>query len=139
MLSLEFMRRLNAATGIRSTGWRQGGPGSGNISRVHAPALLLEPGFCSNPHWAAFCRTGEGADCIGRCLAEAIEACFAGGPVALSVGHAYRRDGSDWSDEERRGDGGAPAADPEDPAFNEEAELVELYLTSAAQHLINYA
>lgn len=139
----DFLMRLSVAADIRSTGFRQDGRGAGNISRVRAPAMLLEPGFVSNVHWAAFCRTGEGADCIGKALAESIAETFSGGVVALSVGHAYRRDGSDWSDEEKRGDGGAPVADPddgspEDPAFDEEAELVELYLTAAAEHLVSY-
>jgi hypothetical protein len=139
----DFLTRLSVQADIRSTGYRQEGPGAGNISRVHAPAMLLEPGFVSNPHWAAFCRTGEGSDCIGRCLAESIAETFPGGLVCLSVGHAYRRDGSDWSGEEKRGDGGAPVADPdegvpENPAFDEEAELVELYITSAAEHLVAY-
>jgi len=139
----DFLTRLATAADVRSTGFRQSGAGAGNIARVKAPALFLEPGFVSNPFWAAFCRTGEGADCIGRCLAESIAETFPGGLVCLSVGHAYRRDGSDWNSEETKGDGGAPVADPEsgapeDPAFDEEAELVELYITSAAEHLVAY-
>jgi hypothetical protein len=97
----DFLTRLSIAADIRGIGFRQDGRGTGNISRVRAPAMLLEPGFASNPHWAAFCRTGEGADCIGRVLAQSIVEHFSGGIVAFSVGHAYRRDGVSRRDADR--------------------------------------
>ena len=129
--------------GIRTTGARRSGPGSGNIARVKAPAMLLEPCFVSNPEWAAFCRTGEGVDALGKAVALSIAGLFHRGVVCLSVGHAYRRDTADWSSEERRGDGGAPVADPEDgvpedPEYDEEAELAELQVTSCAEYLSRY-
>jgi len=103
------------------------GAGSGNLQYVAAPALLLEPGFISDPEYAARVSTGEGADKLGRCIAAAIVKAFpAGGIVGLSVGHRYRGNG----------DMGAPVAGSEDPAFDQEAELAELYLDAATEVLL---
>jgi hypothetical protein len=125
------------AQGVQpSRGQIAGGKGAGNISRVDAPAMLLEPGFVSNPEFAAFARTGEGIDALGRALARAIERTFPeGGLVALSTGHAHRT-------RAKLQDPGAPVADPtgwaEDPEWDSEVELVEAYLASAVEHLVSY-
>lgn len=141
-LGYSFLDKLATATGIAVAGCRVG-TGSGNIARVHAPAILIEPGFVSNPTWAAFVRSSEGTDAIAKCLASAIHECFPeGGTVAFSVGHAYRREsgGPEWTDEDRRGDGGAPVADlgdqfAEDPTRDEEAELAEQLLLATGEFL----
>lgn len=70
-----------------------GGRGAYNVRIVACPAVLLEPGFVSNPEFADAVRTGEGIDMLALCLARSIRDCFpdpAGGPVGLSAGHAYR-------------------------------------------------
>lgn len=113
------------------------GRGSGNIARVRAPAMLLEPGFISDPEFAAFARTGEGIDALGAAFANATIRTFpAGGLVAIRVGHAYRKRPGHVDDP------GAPVADPddsaEDPEWDSEVELCEAYLGSAVERLITY-
>jgi hypothetical protein len=126
-LGIDMVSRVAYAFGMPSLGVLVGA-GSGNVQHVKAPALLLEPGFISDPEYARKVSTGEGSDKLGFCIAMAIQKAFpAGGIVGLSVGHKYR--GS--------GDMGAPVAGAENPAFDQEAELVELYLNAATEYLIN--
>lgn len=124
-----FLRRSCAAFDLPNHGVIKGGVGSGNVSRVRAPALLLEPGFLTYRPFLDALLTGEGIDAMGRALAESIRECFpGGGVVGLSVGHMYRGNG----------DKGAPAPHVEDPAWDQEAEIAEAYLKSAAQFLLSY-
>jgi hypothetical protein len=125
---VDMMARIAYAFGMPSLGVISGGAGSGNVQHVKAPALLIEPGFISDPDFRFRVSTGEGADKIGYCIAAAVMKAFPeGGIVGLSVGHRYRGNG----------DMGAPAAGAEDPAFDQEAELAELYLNATTEHLIN--
>lgn len=113
---------------------QRGGRGSALVQRVVAPAIVLEPGFITNREFFERITTGEGIDALGRCLAQSIIDTFPeGGLVALSVGHAYR-DGKRLT----AGDPGAvvPKHYDPDPAFDTEAELVDAYITSAAEHLL---
>jgi hypothetical protein len=108
-----------------------GGRGTFNVRHVKAPALLLEPGFVSNPDFAAMVRTGEGQDALARVLVESIRQHFDGGLVGLSVGHMYRG----------TADKGAPVYEPpgfEDPAWDQEGEICDAVIESAAQMLGGY-
>jgi hypothetical protein len=104
--------------------------GSYNVKLTKCPAILLEPGFVSNPEFAAIVRTGEGIDALARCLVRSIEECFpVGGLVALSVGHMYRG----------KPDPGAPVFEPDglhDPEFDDEAELNDAIIVSATEMLL---
>lgn len=126
-----FLENVREAFGHKSYGVLRGGKGSGNVSHVHwrIPAMLLEPGFISEPEFVRILSTGEGLDQMGKCLADSVASTFDRGLVALSIGHAYR--GS--------GDMGAFAAIREDPAFDQEAELCEGYVVAATDHLIGFS
>lgn len=109
------------------------GRGSGLVARIKwpAPALVLEPGFVSNPEFAEWAKTGEGIDALGQALAASIIECFPkGGLVGLSLGHKYRG----------TGDMGAIVYDDpdveDDPEWDQEAEIAEAYLDSATQFLL---
>lgn len=131
-----YLDELVAQSVQPSLGQVIGGRGAGNIARVDVPAMLLEPGFVSNPDFAAFARTGEGIDALGRALARSIMRTFPGGGlVTFSTGHAHRTRAA-------LQDPGAPVADPdgwaEDPEWDSEVELVEAYLASAVEYLVGY-
>jgi hypothetical protein len=115
--------------GIRDLGIISGGRGTYNLKFLKAPALLLEPGFVSNPEFAHIARTGEGQDALARCLVESIKQHFDGGLVGLSVGHMYRG----------TGDKGAPVHQDqgaEDPAWDQEAEICDAVVNVAAEMLV---
>lgn len=125
----DYTRRVAGIMQIRDDGVIVGGPGSGNVAHVSCPAMLIEPGFISDPEYAARLRTGEGIDALGRALAQSIIAAFPeGGIVALSNDHAYRGNS----------DTGAPVAGAEDPAWDSEIELVGPYLGAAKEILLAY-
>ena len=134
-LAHNILNRVSRAFGINksSPAVQSGVRGSALVRQVHAPAIVLEPGFVTNPEFQKMLSSGEGLDLMGSCVAGAIIELFPeGGLVALSVGHAYR-DGRPMT----KGDPGAlvPKDQDPDPAFDTEAELVEGYLTSAAEWL----
>lgn len=105
------------------------GRGSYNVRLVNAPAILVEPGFVSNPEFAARVRTGEGIDALARCLANSIREFFPfDGTIGLSAGHAYRD----------KPDSGAPVAEKDglhDPAFDDEMELNIAIIDTTAEML----
>jgi N-acetylmuramoyl-L-alanine amidase len=129
-----YLKHVVSTFGHRGLGQVQrGGRGSALVRRVFAPAIVLEPGFISNPEFRARISTGEGLDALGKCLADSIRELFPeGGLVGLSIGHAYR-DGRTLT----AGDPGAVVSkkDDPDPAFDTEAELVEAYITAASEYL----
>lgn len=98
-----------------------GGRGSYNVRLVKCPAILLEPGFISNPEFADRIRNGGGGlDSLAGCLARSIRECFpdpSKGPIGLSAGHAFRG----------KRDPGAPVYDKGDALvdkdFDDEDEL----------------
>jgi hypothetical protein len=104
--------------------------GSYNVKLCKCPAILLEPGFVSNPDFAAIVRTGEGIDALAKCLVDSIEECFPGGGlIGLSAGHAYRG----------KPDPGAPVYEPDglhDPDFDDETELNIAICESATEMLL---
>jgi hypothetical protein len=115
--------------GTRDLGVISGGRGTFNLKFIKAPALLLEPGFVSNPEFAAIVRTGEGQDALARCLVESIKQHFDGGLIGLSVGHMYRG----------TGDRGAPVYEPdgyEDAAWDDEGEICDAVINVASEMLI---
>lgn len=123
----DFLKRVCKEFGLPNGGVASGVRGSANISRVKCPAILIEPGFVSDPGFARVVSSGEGIDALGRVLAESIRAQFpTGGEAVLSIGHAYRGNG----------DMGANVVGAEDPAFDQEAELVEAYLNAATEYLL---
>lgn len=127
-----YTRICSMVFGIRDAGIVIGGRGTYNLQFLRAPAVLLEPGFVSNPEFAAILRTGEGQDALARCLVRSIEETFAGGLVGLSVGHLYRG----------TGDKGAPVAQPdglEDPAWDQEGEICDSVVEAAAVMLGGYS
>jgi len=109
---------------------RTTGRGSYNVRFYKCPAILVEPGFVSNPEFAAIVQTGEGIDAVARCLVDSIVTCFPeGGLVALSVGHKYRG-GKD--------DPGAPVYQGAlvDPETDSETELNDLVINVVEQMLL---
>jgi hypothetical protein len=128
-----FTRRAAEAFGHPDNGVLvMSGRGSGLVARVKwpAPALVLEPGFISNPEFAAWSLTGEGIDALGRALAESILECIEPGLIGLSIGHNYRG----------TGDMGAPVHPDHDdhPEWDQEAEIAEAYVDAATQYLVGY-
>jgi hypothetical protein len=116
---------------IRDAGIVVGPPrGEYNIKYVHAPAILVEPGFVSNHDFANVVQSGGGVDGLALTLVNSIRRNFPeGGLVALSVGHLYRG----------TGDQGAPVndiGDTLDPAFDTEGELNDAIITAAEETLI---
>lgn len=125
-----YTRIVSATFGHPDRGVSIGPPrGSYNVKLCKCPAILLEPGFVSNPEFAAIARTGEGIDALATCLVDSIVECFPqGGLVGLSVGHMYR--GKD--------DPGAPVYEHEalhDPDFDDEAELNDAIVIAATEML----
>lgn len=114
--------------GVKDLGVITGGRGTFNLKFAKCPAILLEPGFVSNPEFAAMVRTGEGQDALAKCLVESIKRHFDGGLVGLSVGHMYRG----------TGDRGAPVYEPEgfeDAAWDDEGEIADAIINSATKML----
>lgn len=122
------------------------GKGSGNVARIGSrrPAMLLEPGFLTDPEFAAFIRTGEGIDALGRALAHSIIQTFPeGGLVGLRIGHAFRTSPDDpydpgasipdAFDADRTEDEHAEAAE-----WDDEIEVVTPTLGAAAEILTAY-
>lgn len=125
-----YTRIVSSTFGHPDRGVSIGPPrGSYNVKLMRCPAVLLEPGFVSNPEFAAIARTGEGIDALAKCLVDSIVECFPdGGLVGLSVGHMYR--GKD--------DPGAPVYEPDglhDPEFDDEAELNNAIIIAATEML----
>jgi hypothetical protein len=123
----DYTRRAAQEFGIADGGIVREGRGTGNVGRMGTvPAILLEPGFISNPTFAQYIATGEMLDALARVLVQSITAYFAPGIVGLSVGHMYRG----------TGDKGAPvwqADDLVDPAFDQEGEIATLVVDAAQQ------
>lgn len=68
------------------------GRGDGNVKHTGMPAVLLEPLFASNPQQADLIRSDAGQAALARILAESIRRFFpAGGLIAFSVGHKYKK------------------------------------------------
>lgn len=103
--------------------------GSYNVKLMRCPAILLEPGYISNPEFGALARTGEGLDALAQCLVDSIVRCFpVGGLVGLSVGHGNRG----------KYDPGARLREQEglhDPDFDDEVELNDAIIVSATEML----
>jgi hypothetical protein len=115
--------------GHKNLGCISGGRGTFNLKFLKCPALLLEPGFVSNPGFAAIAKSGEGQDALARCLVESIKQHFDGGLIGLSVGHMYRG----------TGDRGAPVYEPdgyEDAAWDDEAEICDAVINAATEMLV---
>ena len=128
-----FLSNVHKTFGHQPYGLLKGGRGSGCVSWVKwsIPAMLLEPGFISEAEFARILATGEGADAMGKCLADSITATFESGLVALSIGHAYRGSGDKGAFVKMREDF--------DPSYDQEAELCESYVIAATEYLTGSA
>jgi hypothetical protein len=75
-------------------GVRVGGRGDGNLRRTDMPAVLLEPGFGSNPAQARLMETDRGLDTAARIILAGVERFWPdGAKVALSIGHKGSKPG----------------------------------------------
>ncbi len=96
-IGIQYSKYINSELGIKiggDNGIKVGGyngRGNGNLVHTKMPAVLLEPGFCSNPEFAKTIKTEEGRWKVADCTYKAIRDFFPrGGLVALSVGHKYK-------------------------------------------------
>jgi hypothetical protein len=86
----QFGTRVGGDGGILLGGFN--GRGDGNVKHTTMPAVLLEPLFASNPQQADLIRSETGQAALARILVESLRRFFpAGGLVAFSVGHKYKR------------------------------------------------
>lgn len=89
-VSTLFGTRTGGDNGILVGGWE--GRGDGNLKHTDMPAILLEPLFASNPQHAEIIRSERGQSDLARILCESIQRFFpAGGLIAFSVGHKYKK------------------------------------------------
>ncbi|MDJ0805820.1 MAG: N-acetylmuramoyl-L-alanine amidase [Gammaproteobacteria bacterium] len=89
-----FGTQVSGDDGILVGGWN--GRGDGNLKHTNMPAILLEPLFASNPQHAEIIRSTSGQDALARILTESIQRFFpAGGLIAFSVGHKYKKSNPD--------------------------------------------
>src|SRR5690606_41260228 len=84
-MAREYTRLCALEFGTRDGGVLVGHRGLGNVVNAGCPQVLAEPGFVSNPEFAAIARTGEGLDALARCLVQAIRTHIPGGLVGLDV------------------------------------------------------
>lgn len=129
-IAMSFLNKLHKETGITIKPCVVGGPGSGNISRIWCPSILIEPGFISNREWYSFLRANDnsGLKLIGRLLAYTVEEFFPnGGLISFSNDHKNRP----------KYDPGSitPKDYDPDPEYDEEIELVEVYIQEAIKVL----
>lgn len=90
------------ARAVRSAGPVQvGGRGAVSTRYLDVPGCLMEPGFVSNPTFAAWARTPEGLDALAGLIVHVVRGALPqGGRVGLSIGHVNR--------DSHPGDRGAP-------------------------------
>ncbi|AUB85648.1 N-acetylmuramoyl-L-alanine amidase [Candidatus Thiodictyon syntrophicum] len=89
-VATHFGTRIGGDQGLLVGGWN--GRGDANVKYTSMPAVLLEPLFASNPQRADIIRSDSGQAALARLLYESIQRCFpAGGLIAFSVGHKYKR------------------------------------------------
>jgi len=123
-VSKEFGTTLGGDDGIKVGGYS--GRGNANICHTRMPAILVEPLFASNPDHAAIIRSDEGQERLARVLVESIRTFFpaaAGGLVAFSVGHKYKR--SKPNDRGARLHGGGTEADYAEKVLIKAAAVLE--------------
>lgn len=96
-LATHYITRLHNRIGTKlyqNNGLVQGGfngRGMGLIKYCKMPALILEPGFVSNPEYVIGLKNGQKIKALAEVLADSIMAAFPeGGLVGFSVGHKYR-------------------------------------------------
>lgn len=124
-----YTARVARELGIPDRGvLKYDGRGSYNVRYTTCPAILVEPGFLSDPKLASVIATGEVIDALARCLVDSIVEHFGPGLVGLSVGHMYRA----------KPDSGAlfPKEALTDPEFDTEAELNDAIINTAEEMLL---
>lgn len=129
-MAREYTRLCAAEFRIRDGGVLVGHRGFGNVANAGCPHFLAEPGFVSNPEFAAIARTGEGIDAMARCLVAALVQHVPEGLIGLSVGHKYRE----------KPDPGAPVyvppGEPRD-GYLWEADIADAIVTAATELLVS--
>jgi hypothetical protein len=124
-----YTRLVSETLGIPNRGvLKYSGRGSYNVQLARCPAILLEPGFISDPTFASVVATGEVLDALAKCLVDSLVENFDPGLVGLSVGHGYRD----------KPDPGAilPKSALVDPAFANETALNDAIITTAEEMLL---
>lgn len=73
-------------------GIRQDGRGDGNVRYTDMPAVLMEPGFCSNPEQARLMESEDGLNTAARIIFNTVSNHItSGATIVLSVGHIGKR------------------------------------------------
>jgi hypothetical protein len=86
-----YTRLVASLLGIPDRGVvKYSGRGAYNVALTTCPAILLEPGFISDPAFARVAATGEVLEAMAQALVDSIREHFDGGLIGLSVGHGYR-------------------------------------------------
>lgn len=107
-LAREYAARVSEVCPVRGGEPRAiplgpGDRGRVNLRYVASPRAILEPGFGSNPAFAAWAQSADGVEALAGALVHVVRgACPRGGVVALSVGHLGKAQAPD--------DRGAPLA-----------------------------